>query len=258
MLVLPIIYNKVEPVKEQVRGFFLAASGGLFTCTVLVILWVYSVLKIVPQVDGCSGKYTGVVNSSETTTSHLITIHQDDCYSLERSRQLGEISTVPLTAIIVEEFPEYRWVGKTMQAFILISITVAFLAYGLGMIHLHSIQEMFVEGSSDTGRSPSKCQKLVSYKIFRTSVFLLAFLLICAVALSRPQGFVILMEFVITILLNILTGFFLVIMIHQSKTEKYRDLAVTWKFPEKLYYIKYLIALYFGFGIAFALYKYAF
>ncbi|XP_033122707.1 uncharacterized protein LOC117121573 [Anneissia japonica] len=134
--ILPILYVKIEPIKQQVRCFFFASFAGLTTCAIFIILWVVSVLHIVPQTDAqCRENFSLTSNKSGTlTTSHLLTniIPPEDCYkyTLKRSEENGQISTVPLTEIILDFFPEYRWVGRMTQIFIAVSITVSYLAFG--------------------------------------------------------------------------------------------------------------------------------
>ncbi|XP_033122682.1 uncharacterized protein LOC117121555 [Anneissia japonica] len=131
-----MLYVKIEPIKQQVRCFFFASFAGLTTCMIFNILWVLSVLHIVPQTDAqCREDYSQTYNENGTlTSSHLSTniIPPEDCYkyTLKRSEENGQISTVPLTEIIIDFFPEYRWVGRFTQIFIAVSLTVSYLTFG--------------------------------------------------------------------------------------------------------------------------------
>ncbi|XP_033122696.1 uncharacterized protein LOC117121566 isoform X1 [Anneissia japonica] len=262
MNILPILYNKVEPVKEQVQCFFLAAFGGLTTCMILNVLWVLAVLHIVPQTDAeCGGKYSELANENETSTSsHLVTSDNPSTYcpsySLERSKDNGEISTVPLTSIILDYFPEYNWIGQFIQIFIAVSLTVSYLTFGSAMKHmLGGVLEAVLPPSSNSNEPTSTLQRVTQSRFFPPIVLLLIYVVIFGVCMKNPKGFVTVMEFFSSTFLNLEVGFFLIMMIQGSRKDKYRNVEVPWKLPEVTYYLQYVMSVFFLFAVVFAIIK---
>ncbi|XP_071949688.1 uncharacterized protein [Antedon mediterranea] len=253
--ILPILYSKVEPVKEQVRCFFLASFSALTTCMVLNVLWVLAVLRIVPQTDSeCSPMYSVVVNE---TTQHPLPTILSSCsnYSLERSKEIGEIATVPLTSIILEDFPEFSWIGESIQIFIAVSVTVSYLTYGTAMKHMLGgvLEATIGKKTSSDNEAINKLHRVTQLRVFQPVVFLMIYAIICVVCMTNPTGFVNILEFFSSALLNIELGLFVFLMIQGSRKEKYRNINTPWKLPEMLYYLQYVMAAFFIFAVGFAI-----
>ena len=56
--------------------------------------------------------------------------------SLAAAAANGEISTVPLIEVIHSSYPQYSWIGTVVGIFVLISVSVSFMALGTGLKHV--------------------------------------------------------------------------------------------------------------------------
>ena len=107
-----------------------AITFGIVLCWCLNLAWCYFVLHIVPQ--------TG------------------EPLSLKHSASAGEISTVPVVESIEKNAPQYMFVGKIVNSFIMLSLTVSFCTLGIGMMHvLRGIAESSLDPNSHTIPSPT-------------------------------------------------------------------------------------------------------
>lgn len=69
--------------------------------------------------------------------------------TLSRSEREGEISTIPLAQVINRSFPSMSWIATFVDIFIMVSITVSFIAVGAGYkvtCKLNNIYLYFVSG----------------------------------------------------------------------------------------------------------------
>ncbi|XP_064615193.1 uncharacterized protein LOC135479301 [Liolophura sinensis] len=140
---MPMLYEKIQPVPNQVINYRRSVLLGIITCTGLNILWCWAVLDIVPQTSECpAGVDTGhSLNTSaikEIYAQNAISCHSN--ISLQHSNENGEISTVPLTMIIHDHYPSYMWIAVLVEVFIVISTTVSYLTIGAALHHTSGIQ----------------------------------------------------------------------------------------------------------------------
>lgn len=148
--VMPLMYSKISPIKEQIKYFRLAVVMGMFTCTILNIGWCWAVLDIVPQ-----------LHTYECDTDNS-TVCQNEV-SLEQSAVKGEISTIPLTEVINRSYPTFKWVALLVELFIVVSITVSYLTIGAVLHHTLNgwVKSFWAKDSMATYRDklkpPKKC-----------------------------------------------------------------------------------------------------
>jgi len=114
--VYPVIYSKVRPTRRNILILLFSVIAGIIVCGIIVLVWTYFVLKIVPQ--------TSAVPTEP---------------SLAKSLQYGEIATVPMIEVIQKYNVSMNWMGMLAQLFIITSITVSFVTYGTALKHMRML-----------------------------------------------------------------------------------------------------------------------
>ncbi|XP_076435558.1 uncharacterized protein LOC143275376 [Babylonia areolata] len=248
---MPFTFEKIVYKKEVIKTYRLAVQLGLWTCVFLNIMWCWSVLDIVPQtvVQACAGMtppsspfLLSAANASTSTSTSTSTLPSSSavCHgelSLESAKFKGEISTLPMTKILGRDYPRYTWVAVLVEVFIMVSITVSYLTIGGALYHtltgvVHSIL-MKRGGYHDQSKTPPRvcCTRL---KVFSVVVSLVAFLLVFAVAMADPQGFVEILEKFASLTLNAQAGVFVFLMVLSSRRRSSAHIPVpvaTWLRP---------------------------
>ena len=107
----------------HVRKLKRVVGGSITAVFVLNVLWSYSVLSVVPQGGGIGGVFEDL-----DADGHAVT--------LVGALETGTITTDVLVAILNRDHPEYGWLAGIVSAFVVFSVTVSFLALGLGMKHV--------------------------------------------------------------------------------------------------------------------------
>ena len=114
---MPVMARAVPAGSAAAQSRFLAAvSAGLVVCWALNVGWAASVLSLVPQ-----------------TSAQAVALGLPPSASLESAAAAGQISTVPVAAIIDARFPQLRWVAAGVSFFIALSISVSFIVMGTGL-----------------------------------------------------------------------------------------------------------------------------
>ena len=95
--------------------------SGLFACGILIVLWTFFIMKAVPQ--------TSEDDDSPSLQSANGTPNLFGSNSLDN----GCISTIPLVEILEDDEhgnSSFGWIATIVQVFIMISVTVSFIAVG--------------------------------------------------------------------------------------------------------------------------------
>ncbi|XP_060068774.1 uncharacterized protein LOC132548892 [Ylistrum balloti] len=248
---MPLMYSKISPVANQVKYFRLAVILGLTTCTVLNVLWCWAVLDIVPQlaVSPC-------ISTSLSTDSGL---YCHNPISLEGSAAVGEISTIPLTKIIEENYPSFYYVALLVEIFIMVSITVSFLTIG-AVLH-HTLQGWVDSVSARkrshfSGNTKEVTGCCTQHFWCHSALSLAVFGIVFAVAMLDPQGFVDMLEKFSSFTLNLEAGVFVFLMLLRARRkDNKRFLKIPLPIPSSLRWLQFLIPLYFGFAVIYDLYN---
>ncbi|CAH1781707.1 unnamed protein product [Owenia fusiformis] len=256
--VMPMLYGKVAPVRSQVRGFRTAVLAGLGTCAILNILWCWSVLDIVPQLNSCFS-----YNMKENNTFHIMTGQATQqrmlCYhnlSLEEAEKNGEISTIPLTKIIQSLYPSFSWVALLVELFIMISITVSYLTIGAALHHTLSgiVSSFWTSSNSKYSPQSGRCKGCSKQCLVASVLSLVAFTLVFCVAMYNPKSFAIVLEKAVSLLMNLEQGILVYFMIWTSLNTEYIKLRIPLPLPKCVYYMYHLLPVYFGFAVAYDIY----
>ncbi|KAL3046905.1 hypothetical protein OYC64_021179 [Pagothenia borchgrevinki] len=250
--VMPLLYSRISHNRTQIMWFRRAVLGGLTTCTVLNILWCWAVLEIVPQTSTSERRLAAGTSRDPGTPLLYSNI------SLEESERAGEIATIPLTKIINERYKAYSWVAELIQVFVAISVTVSFLVMGSAMKHtidgvVSSLWSSRMEELSKSWeRRMANKQTLCSAKsMAKGFMSLLAFLAIFIVSVCDPQGFIIMLDKVVSFSLNTEVGLFIFIMLRESREDRFKHLAVPLPVGECVFSLSWLLPTYFLFAVTY-------
>lgn len=264
-LVMPMMYAKVQYSPKQLKYFFYSIVAGVATCAILNVLWCWAVLQIVPQLSSCV-QPTGKPRESTNTTldpsitglpskgmSPEPTCSQD--YSLQRAAENGEISTVPLTEILAQDHPQFKWVAILIQLFIIISVTVSYLTLGSALKHsfLGWLDDLMSWGRHLTEERPtvSSRLRLLPRNMFRPILTLLLFGAVFGVAMANPKGFVTMLDKIASLLINLLAGLFVFLMIRKSRSATYRNLQIPYPVTDYLFPLHILLPIFFLFAVGY-------
>ncbi|RUS75531.1 hypothetical protein EGW08_016699 [Elysia chlorotica] len=254
---MPYTFEKVPYKKRQIRKYRLAVQLGLWTCVLLNIMWCWAVLDIVPQTIemACLSKEYLSSLRPNVSGAGVATITCEGDLSLERAADKGEISTLPLTKLLQRDHPRFTWVAVLVEVFIMVSITVSYLTIG-SALH-HTLKGMVASQMQNKKRNNRiKHSKNSAGRWFAsTCVSLGAFTLVFAVAMLNPQGFVIILEKLVSFAINIEVGLFISLMIVISRRSKYRDLEVPLPLSRCALYLAVLLPLFFNFAVFFDVYS---
>ncbi|KAL4219961.1 hypothetical protein ACF0H5_020372 [Mactra antiquata] len=246
--VMPMLYSKISPLKNQIQNFRLSIILGLFTCTALNIGWSWAVLDIVPQLQSYSCNH-----GNQTTCYNEI--------SLESAALNGEISTIPLTTVIIKSYPTFQWVAILVELFIVVSITVSYLTIGAVLHHTLKgwVNSMWTKDSMavyrDKLKPSSKCSCCNSQCLCNIGISFMAFGLVFFIAMMDPQGFLDMLEKFASFTINIEVALFIFLMFLKSRNKENRSLRIPVPLPPVVYYLVYLVPVYFGFAVGYDVYN---
>eukprot|EP01064_Diplonema_japonicum_P000665 TRINITY_DN10433_c0_g1_i2.p1 TRINITY_DN10433_c0_g1~~TRINITY_DN10433_c0_g1_i2.p1 ORF type:complete len:481 (+),score=85.34 TRINITY_DN10433_c0_g1_i2:55-1497(+) len=180
--VLPVLYSSFAPTPSNIVLFRNGCLAGTLLCWALNVMWTYCIMVIVPQFG------------------------EGDHPSLERAAKHHDISTIPLLQFLSIEYPQYEFIGLVVNIFIIISVTVSFIALGLGMKH-------YVDGAV-TATFPDFESSWRGYKL---ASYAFSFGFILCVALFFSHSLYILLDVFNSALLNIETGVFMAYMAYATR-----------------------------------------
>lgn len=189
----------MEPTVRNLRIFRIAALLALGLCWILNVLWAFFILKIVPQ----------TINPEFPNNP-----------SLEAAGINGQSSTVPLVTILNTQYKNFTWVSYFIAVFIMISITVSFIAMSSGLKHmLDGYVKTFTLYSEKEGTYGNKLiKKCKWFGIFlQFSLYFISFSLVLTLALLNPKSFLIILEVFTSLALNLESGFFIAWMLWTSR-----------------------------------------
>lgn len=246
--VMPLMYSKISPIKEQIQYFRWAVVMGMLTCTVLNIGWCWAVLDIVPQLQAYHCE-----NDNDTVCYRHI--------SLEQSAVNGEISTIPLTTMINEFYPTFKWVAMLVELFIVVSITVSFLTIGAVLHHTLNgwVKSFWTKDTMATYRDKLKTPKKLSccnvQCMCNTVLSFVAFGVVFLIAMLDPQGFLDMLEKFASLTINLEVALFIFLMLLKSRNKDNIKLKVILPLPPLVHKLILLLPLYFGFAVVYDVYS---
>mmetsp|Transcript_29296 Transcript_29296/g.41246 ORF Transcript_29296/g.41246 Transcript_29296/m.41246 type:complete len:528 (-) Transcript_29296:60-1643(-) len=192
---MPLIFNKVPQTPQDVKKYRAAVMSGLFVCGVLIVLWTFFIMKAVPQ-----------------------TSEDDDSPSLSSANENGCISTIPLVEILQDDEDgnsSFGWIATIVQVFIMISVTVSFIAVGSGLKNFLDGQALFFVDNIPWNTIPviRRYNPLIIIKIF---MYVFSFGSCLAIALGKPSCFLVILEYFTSMALNLENGAFIAWMLYIS------------------------------------------
>eukprot|EP01060_Flectonema_neradi_P034345 TRINITY_DN5_c5_g1_i1.p1 TRINITY_DN5_c5_g1~~TRINITY_DN5_c5_g1_i1.p1 ORF type:complete len:538 (+),score=78.66 TRINITY_DN5_c5_g1_i1:43-1656(+) len=253
--VLPVVYSSFTRTPKNIKSFRNGCVCGTIVCFGLNLIWTASVLMIVPQ-----------------------TAPQGEV-SLQFAKHRHEISTIPLMHFLIANYPNYAFIGRVVSVFIIISVTVSFVALGLGLKH-------YLDGAVDTAihelgypetheisvyslwsrfcptvispmalfMQPDK--SLISKKHASYLMYLLSFLTILTISLLFAHSLYVILDVFNSALLNIETGVFVAYMTYFTRLRPEEVSPVAIQLPRFLVKFGVVItSLYFGGAVAFDLFE---
>ncbi|GFR96430.1 hypothetical protein ElyMa_002721100, partial [Elysia marginata] len=181
---MPYTFEKVPYKKKQIGNYRLAVQLGLWTCVTLNIMWCWAVLDIVPQTieEACHSSEFISALKPNVSGAGTATVYCEGDLSLESERN-GHDSYA--------RKQEKKQQKQTIK--------------NLGL-------KMPVFSQTDLIAVP---------RFATTGVSLGAFTLVFAVAMLNPQGFVIILEKLVSFAINIEVGLFVSVMILVSRRSQY-------------------------------------
>ncbi|XP_048398874.1 uncharacterized protein si:ch211-51h4.2 isoform X1 [Stegostoma tigrinum] len=262
--VMPMLFSEISQNRSQIMWFRRSVTGGLTTCAILNILWCWAVLDIVPQTSARKVLFDGDLNTSAFAAHHVVPgyIMTYSNISLEASEKAGEIATIPLTKIIMEQYKRFAWVAWFTEIFITVSITVSFLVLGSAMKHtLEGWVDSFWNEKCETAaeRCEKSCYQLIKISgaksLTQGLICLLGFGIIFLVAMSNPKGFVVALDKVTSFALNLEAGLFIFLMLRNSRSEPYKLITVPLPMSSRIFFLHWLLPIYFLFAVGYDIYQ---
>ncbi|KAF2071012.1 hypothetical protein CYY_007672 [Polysphondylium violaceum] len=125
--VLPSVFNKIIFSKKEMMKCYIVVGSALTTIYVLNITWCWFLLGIIPQLP----------NPNDPAMP-----------SLEAAAESGSIATIPLMKMVKLYYPQFLWITRLIDIFIVVSITISFITVGSGFKHT-------LDGFSQTWRTKS-------------------------------------------------------------------------------------------------------
>eukprot|EP01132_Coremiostelium_polycephalum_P003086 gene3086-3857_t len=125
--VLPVVFPKIIFTRKEMMKCYITVFSALSTVYILNIMWCWFLLRIIPQVPNPSNP---------------------EMPSLQVSAEEGQIATIPLMHVIKLYYPQFLWIARIVDIFMVISITISFITVGNGFKHT-------LDGFSQTWRSLS-------------------------------------------------------------------------------------------------------
>jgi len=87
----------------------------------------------------------------------------------------------------------------------------------------------------------------------RTVSYVLSFVAIYIIAQTNPRKFVVIMEYITSLALNLESGILIAIMIGNSRTAKFQQLYIPFVLHPYVYALRYVVMFYFTFAVAYDL-----
>jgi len=228
--ILPVTFSKIQSKSQDISKYLRVSVAALFVVWILNIFWCYFILKIIPQ------------SSGET--------------NLYQSEALGQISTIPLVEIIHQQYPNFIWIAGLVDVFITISITVSYITMGTGAKHVldgyMQQNEQSVIGTEtlfdDNSFMTRTIAKVKSVKVIwkKAVLYVLCFGTILVIAQANPRAFIVIMEKVTSLALNLEAGVFVSIMLTTSQNF---NQSIPYPINEYIYKTRYVVIAYFLFAI---------
>lgn len=190
----PVTFNllPLNATRGQVARYRAAIVSAVIICYLLNIGWVLAVLQVVPRRAG-EGKV-----------------------SLTTAYQSGQISTVPLIAMLYEGHAVQGWVLKAVELivemFIVVSTGVSFFVCAAGL-------KSFVDGAADSiGAKVSLFADRRWSRIPRAIAYLLSFGSVLAIVVANPDGFISVLTRFTSFTVNLQAGLLMFVMLFYCRT----------------------------------------
>ncbi|XP_067944169.1 uncharacterized protein [Watersipora subatra] len=210
IIVMPLTFGKLKnPGKSQIASYRLAVNLGLCTTYLIDILWTFGVLYVVPQSNECHHHIL------EDSTEEIC---PQTNFTLEWAAENGQISTVPFTKVIKEDYSQFSWVAWLITVFIVVSITVS---YTIAITSICQTVEGFV--ASKWPKERWNCMNVGEHLTLQFFVYLLICLVamttIFCVAYSNPKGFLVIIEYLVSLTAGMLCAWFLPVIFWNATKE---------------------------------------
>ncbi|XP_075258078.1 uncharacterized protein LOC142350050 isoform X2 [Convolutriloba macropyga] len=270
--ILPILFMRIRPKADQIRKLNAAVILGLTTCFFLNIMWCWTLLKIVPQTATCpKPTLMSTISPASVSVSSSMGGGQSsggdtcDAISLEKSHDKGDISTIPLSAVIEADHPQYSIVSIFVEFFIMVSITVSYLTFGSAMHHMISgMVESFWEtrgqliaakfGLKVTTNNEVEVLNFPAVSWIRSVLSIASFFAVFCVAMSHPKGFIKVLDRVTSLSQNLQNCVFVPMMLFVVKTcESYKNVQISFKLHSVFYVLYIFVAIFYGVAVAYDL-----
>eukprot|EP00753_Platysulcus_tardus_P006833 PLAT14617.1.p1 GENE.PLAT14617.1~~PLAT14617.1.p1 ORF type:complete len:505 (+),score=208.74 PLAT14617.1:74-1588(+) len=186
---MPVTFDGTPLTRQAVWRYRTATAAGITTCWLLNVVWVLAVLHIVPQ----SAPGDGI--------------------SLARAKQLGQISTVPVVAIVGQQMPNLGWIATLVSSFVALSVSLSYLTIGAGFKHM--MDGMMLAFQALPGRFIRLRRCLIprpNAKTMQWGMYAIGFGLILLIAQLNPRGFLVSLEVYTSLALNLESGLFVSFM----------------------------------------------
>ncbi|EDV22774.1 uncharacterized protein TRIADDRAFT_58684 [Trichoplax adhaerens] len=125
---MPYLVNFIQFERKSLIYFYLSIILAQITTTVLNILWCYAVLSVVPQT--CNEIPSSFLNESFTTGDQHCNL------TLLWARDNGIIATTPLSLILYQNYPQFRWAAVLVVLFVFMTTIISYLTAGLPLMTL--------------------------------------------------------------------------------------------------------------------------
>eukprot|EP01063_Lacrimia_lanifica_P011451 TRINITY_DN18235_c0_g1_i1.p1 TRINITY_DN18235_c0_g1~~TRINITY_DN18235_c0_g1_i1.p1 ORF type:complete len:492 (+),score=181.28 TRINITY_DN18235_c0_g1_i1:62-1537(+) len=179
---VPVIYSSFKRTRENIVSFRAGCLAATALCFALNLVWCYAVLSVVPQQSEGGGP------------------------SLERALEQHDISTIPLLQFLQDAYPQYAFLGVVVNVFIILSVSVSFMAYGLGMKH-------YLDGAA-AGFAERQLSVSAPYDVPQVALafYIGSFAMIFTCTYAFSQSLYIILDVFNSAVLNIETGCFIAYM----------------------------------------------
>ena len=238
--VIPVVLAKVPNTTREIRRNTIALVLGLAAVWLLCVLWSLFILRAVPQhnADGDEGACDYVT-------------------TLGRAQSCGKIATIPLIDVVRESIPRFNWIATFVDVFITLSISVSFLTMSLATKHVldgfasaWGRSHAAVARCTDVGRlCGDRCHSRRDL-VRAGALYVLTWTPIAIIAQANPKSFLVVMESVTSLVLNLEAGVFICFMIGAAH-HQYADVKIAWPLKRWMYWTHFPVMGYFLFAVVF-------
>lgn len=167
----------------------------------------------------------------------------------------GQIATKPLIEVIRLYYPQYKYIGVFVDIFISVSISCSFLTVGLGYVHVldgfvRSWQTAVVPrwcgggGSGLAHAVAAALDRCLPLPWRRALLYLVNFTFIYLMAATNPRSFLLIIERLTSLVLNLEAGMFIVLMLYRSRLD-HAQVKIPFELPKPLFHFAATVMVYY-------------